>query len=347
MKKLLIGCCCLSLIFFAETFDVGLARSQDQEPVQRTVFDMAGRKVVLPHQVNRIYTDGTAMTQLILMLGGLPKLIAVLPSTQSNPWVRKIYPSIANIPASKATGANIEELVRMKPDVVTLWAGNDALQNKLESLGIATVTFNYSDPAELKQGVILMGQILGGKEVAVAREFCTYYDTNIRWVTTKTHSLSRSQKVKAYYVAANPLNTEGRDSMVTSWMGMAGGLNVASEAGIEPMVADVSMEDVIGWNPDVIIIRDAPNLKMILADERWKNINAVKKGRIYINPKGLNVWCARSADSALQPLWAAKIFHPDIFGDIDLRKEVVRFYKQFYHYELNEAELKDVLYPRD
>jgi hypothetical protein len=74
------------------------------------------------------------------------------------------------------------------------------------------------------------------------------------------------------------------------------------------------------------VCRDSATKPQILADARWSNIAAVRNHRLYVNPQGVYVWSVRSAESALQPLWAAKTFHPDLFADIDMTNEVRQSY---------------------
>lgn len=113
-----------------------------------------------------------------------------------------------------------------------------------------------------------------------------------------------------YYTAGSPLQTEGQNSIVDVWMNEGGGQNVAAMHGINtaPAFATVTREDVLKWNPDIIVCRDADTKQQILADPRWSNVTAVRNHRVYINPQGVYVWSVRSAESALQPLWAAKTF---------------------------------------
>ncbi|WP_297425441.1 hypothetical protein [Clostridium sp.] len=54
------------------------------------------------------------------------------------------------------------------------------------------------------------------------------------------------------------------------------------------------------------------------------------------------LWCVRSAEAALQPLWAAKILHLDLFSDINMDKEVKEFYIKNYNYTLSDEDLKNI-----
>ena len=73
------------------------------------------------------------------------------------------------------------------------------------------------------------------------------------------------------------------------------------------------MEQVAAWNPDVIIVGTAPNQQnrqAILDDPRWREIKAVREGKVFVNPSGAYLWDRHSAEAALQVLWAAKLLHP-------------------------------------
>jgi hypothetical protein len=47
-------------------------------------------------------------------------------------------------------------------------------------------------------------------------------------------------------------------------------------------------------------------------------------------------------EEALQIQWAAKMLHPDLFRDLDVRTEARNFYRTFFNYSLTEAELDQV-----
>jgi iron complex transport system substrate-binding protein len=96
----------------------------------------------------------------------------------------------------------------------------------------------------------------------------------------------------------------------------------------------------------VIIVGTAPNdenRRAILDDPRWREVKAVKAGRVYVNPTGAYLWDRHSAEAALQVLWAAKILHPARFADIDIHRETREFYRRFFRHALTEAELASIL----
>jgi iron complex transport system substrate-binding protein len=174
---------------------------------------------------------------------------------------------------------------------------------------------SFQNPTQLKAGVTLVADVLGGGAVARAQQFATYYDANVAQVQAKTAGFPPANQPKVYYTTGNPLQTEGQNSTVDVWMTEGGGQNVAAVNGINtaPAFATVTLENVLKWDPDIIVCRDAATKPQILADPRWTNVAAVRNHRVYTNPQGVYVWSVRSAESALQPLWAAKTFHPDLF----------------------------------
>ena len=52
------------------------------------------------------------------------------------------------------------------------------------------------------------------------------------------------------------------------------------------IVADVSMEQVVNWNPDIILMGRVATTDPVLKDSKWSAIKAVKNGKVYVNPGG-------------------------------------------------------------
>jgi iron complex transport system substrate-binding protein len=222
----------------------------------------------------------------------------------------------------------------------------DAIIKSIEDAGIPVIiTPGFTDATSLKDGLRFIAKVLGPDEEKVAEEFCTYYDRNLEMISPVTSGIPKDQRFKLYYSANNPLNTEGQGTLPQFWAETAGAVNVAAEAGIVGSFKDINIEDVIKWDPDIIVCRDFANVGAIMTDTRFADISAVKNQRVYVNPKGIFVWCVRSAEEALQILWAAKTLYPEKFPDLDVRKETRDFYEKFYNYILTEEDLNETLSP--
>ena len=126
---------------------------------------------------------------------------------------------------------------------------------------------------------------------------------------------------------------------------MAGGKSVLPD---EANMVTVTMESIVQANPDVIIIGSSGNksqvaIEKIKADPSWQSISAVKNNRIYANPTGTFPWDRYSAEEALQILWAAQLFHPERFADVDMIAKTQDFYQKYYNYNLSKENAQQIL----
>src|SRR5208337_4485068 len=105
-----------------------------------------------------------------------------------------------------------------------------------------------------------------------------------------------------------------------------GGLNAASEIGDRN--ADVPLEKIIRWNPDVIFIWGSAKYKVsdILDNPQWKHINAVKIGRVFKAPEW-STWSPRLAPVAL---WMAMRTYPELYKDINFNDCMEKFFQNVF-----------------
>ncbi|HEY6452896.1 MAG TPA: ABC transporter substrate-binding protein [Steroidobacteraceae bacterium] len=314
----------------------------------RQIIDAAGRHLTIPATVRRVADPWPANNAIVLMLGAADKLVATSEQARRQPWLRRLYPPIEQVPAAFNAGGdvNIETLVGAQPDLV-LMAYGGALPRwaaAVESFHIPIVLMSNSSLADLKQTVLMTGEVLGPREAAVAQDYVRYFNDNIRSVTRITDRLPLSARPKVLHTAsAGILTVDGRQSVIDDWIRVAGGVNAAEVVGLG---RPVTMEQVVAWNPDVIIVGTAPNQQSrqaILDDPRWREIKAVREGRVYVNPSGAYLWDRHSAEAALQVLWAAKLLHPAKFASLDVNEATRKFYARFFHYRLTDAELRSIM----
>ncbi|RKW37357.1 MAG: peptide ABC transporter substrate-binding protein, partial [Moraxella sp.] len=48
-------------------------------------------------------------------------------------------------------------------------------------------------------------------------------------------------------------------------------------------------------------------------------------------------------EEALQILWAAQLFHPERFADVDMITKTQAFYKKYYGYDLSKENAQQIL----
>jgi iron complex transport system substrate-binding protein len=108
----------------------------------------------------------------------------------------------------------------------------------------------------------------------------------------------------------------------------------------------VSIEQVLRWNPDVVMTID-PNFYTLARDHPlWRELPAIKAGRLHLAPNVPFGWIdfPPSINRLIGLRWLARILYPDAFPE-DLRPIVRDFYARCYHQTPTEAQLDGLLNP--
>lgn len=334
MKKRLILILMLSLCLLARPLDV-LAST-------KTVTDMTGQKVKIPEKVKRVADLWHANNQVVLLLGGQNKIVATTPLIKHQHWFVTVDPAIKKVTAPFAGNQiQVEELLKTKPDVVI--AVDPAQIKAARQAKIPTVNAMYHDFAGLKKSVNLTAEVLGGKAPQVAKKYNQELTHNIDLVQHQLAGVKDKPTVVHFVNATDLTKVDGRQTIVDQWISIAGGKNAIHKKGNQ---ITVTAEELIKENPDVIIVGSCSTTKARQAlqkDKQLQNLSAVKQKKVYGNPQGTFPWDRYSAEEALQVLWAAKLFHPDQMKNVNIEQATKSFYKQYYHYQLNDQQVKQIL----
>jgi iron complex transport system substrate-binding protein len=324
------------------------SRSSTAPAPTRQITDITGRPVTIPSLVTRVADPWHANNGMVLMMGAANKIVATTLQAKKQPWFRKLFPRIDQVPAAfdDAGDVNLETLIAARPDVVLMAYGGTLPKwmARADTYRIPVFLMPNTSLADLKTTARMTGEVLGPRESARAAEWIRYFDDNIRRVTAVTSRIPANERPRVLHTATGTILTiDGVKTVIDDWIAVAGGVNVATVVG---NARPVSMEQIAAWNPDVIIVGTAPNeesRRAILNDPRWSQIKAVRTGRVYVNPSGVYLWDRHSAEAALQILWVAKTLHPTRFRDLDLEQETKAFYAKFFDYALTDAEYNAIM----
>lgn len=336
LSLLILGTFILSLTFTAgcgQNQDAANVSSPKQKADTRTVVDQAGREVILPLEINRIATTWRPCTFLIYAIGAQSKLAGVDDGSTKTPFTTGVYPQIADIPhiGDKRHGINMEELIAVKPDVVCVWSGkgSDSIVKQLETQGIPTLVIIPESAEQMKEAALLLGDILDCSKQA--KEILRYYDELAEKVNKSLKEIPDAERKKVYLAGAQGiLSSCGSDFYQHYLIEKAGGINVAAE--LKGGWQSVSPEQLIAWNPDVIIAD--PYCKegmddILKVNPGLKGINAIKNNELYSFPS-IGQWTFPIPQSAMGILWLSKIMYPEQFEGLDLQKEVDNYYQNFF-----------------
>ena len=307
----------------------------------KIVTDVDGNQVNIPDRVERVADLWHANNQIVLLLGGADKLVATTTAIAANPWFAEVYPNIKNVPVlTNGETIQVEELLSQKPDAVLL--SKKSMLTEINQAGLKGVRVSFQDFDGLKKTVSITAEVLGDKAPEIAKSYIKELEGNIQFVESRIKDVKEEKRPTVLHItsSADLLKIDGGKSMIGEWIRLAGGKSVLPD--------QATMESIVEANPDVIIIGSSGNksqaaIEKIKSDPTWQSISAVKNNRIYANPTGTFPWDRYSAEEALQILWAAQLFHPEKFQDIDMVEKTQAFYKKYYGYALSKENAEQIL----
>ena len=311
----------------------------------RSITDMQGVKVSVPGKVEKIAALWNANNEIILALGGMDKVVATTDLIKNNKWFEHIYPKLKNLPAAlNGKDLQIEELVKLAPDVIIV--SNKNYQDELIKNGFSAVNLIFRDYPDMEKSIYATAEVIGTDDARKkAEKLANKIHDNSEFVTARTKSIPDAKRPKVLHLlgGANLLKIDGTNTIQNTWIKLGGGVNAINTEG---SMIEVSAEEIINANPDIIIVggNDTDTqIKKIKEHPAFSGSNAVKNGKIYGNPKGVFSWDRYGAENVLQILWAAKTIQPDLFKDVDMKVKTKEFYKEFLNHDLSDTEYGYIL----
>ena len=312
----------------------------------KIVTDVDGNQVEIADRIERVADLWHANNQIVLLLGGADKLVATTTAIAANPWFSEVYPNIKKVQVlTNGETIQVEELLSQKPDAVLL--SKKSMLTEVNQAGLKGVRVSFQDFEGLKKTVRITAEVLGDKAPEIAKSYIKELEGNIQFVESRIKDVKEEKRPTVLHITsgADLLKIDGGKSMIGEWIRLAGGKSVLPD---EANMVTVTMESIVQANPDVIIIGSSGNksqaaIEKIKSDPTWQSISAVKNNRIYANPTGTFPWDRYSAEEALQILWAAQLFHPERFADVDMIAKTQDFYQKYYNYNLSRENAQQIL----
>jgi iron complex transport system substrate-binding protein len=287
------------------------------------------------------------MTEIVSQGGGKISAAAVQNIT---PYFKQVFPDYARSNPNNFASTSVEDLIASATQVAygpsTLFSAEQ--RGQLKAAGVTYVEINnVADVAGLCESFTIIGNILGGDAVAKATEFVAYYKGALDSARQKSSSVATADKVRFLnlsYSASAYSTTNGRD-ISNEYVEAAGGINVARDyvGGAAGNSLTVDAEQIIKWNPQVIMTNSQNGRNAILNDAALRTVAAVRDQKVYVCPYGIYLWSVRSGEGAMLPLWLGTKFYPAQFADVDMSKVVKDYFNNFYHYDIPASEIETVL----
>lgn len=330
------------------------------------VVDHAGNHVEVPNKIERVVIDQIPIlsTYMAYFEGSAPNIVGYCGSfkdTISETVLKNIAPEL--LESSETVYAqsdlNIEEIIKLQPDVILYNANNTQHAEILKSSGIPAIGFatvNADTPADplerYKQWLSLLEDVFG--EDGKMDNFLAKGDEIVADVEGRIAEIPEEERPSAmifYKLADGVPQVAGKGVFGDYWLQHLGVKNVAEEA---KGFAQVSFEQIYEWNPEVMFINGPGLLKLKESDVLenkvegvdFSTIQAVKDGRVYDTTLGMWNWFTPNPDAPLVLAWLACNTYPEQFADYPLEDTIRSYYKDFYGYEVTDSELEEMVHLR-
>ena len=316
-----------------------------------TVTDATGRALVVPEKVARVFPAGPPAAILLYTLA--PDVLLGWPRANRPEECDFLLPdACTRAEVGRITGrgntANLESVIALKPDLILDVGATSAtfvsLAERVQqqtNIPYALLDGRFDAIAETYRK---LGELTGRK--ADAEKMARYAEDTIKATVGRIAAIAPSSRPRVYYA-------RGPRGLVT---GLGGSINVETiemlaqnvAGGNQGGLANVSIEQVLLWNPDIIITIDQDFAASVRSDPAWSSVKAVRDGRVHLSPKMPFGWVdfPPSVNRLIGLRWLAKILYPDKFPE-DIRAQTREFYAMFYHRTPSDAQIDHVLAGRD
>lgn len=310
--------------------------------------DMFGDKIKIK-KVDKIYASSPVVLYSLYAIDKSKIIGLNFPFNEIE--TKYIDENIKNLPViggwfGKGNTPNTEMILKENPDVILLSeTSKEQSQSKVkQSLGNTNIPFFYvktNSLSDIINSFSYLGKLTSNEQRAKQLEDYG----NLVLEDAKKIREQIKKKPKVYYAQGNNgLETECHSSIRSELIDLAGGENVHKCQATSFGKQAINFEQVLAYNPEIILVYEKEFYKKIYQDKKWQFIDAVKNKKVYFLPKGPFSWFDRPSSfmKVLGLKWLLTIFHNDIYK-IDIRTEAKEFYSLFLELKLNDIELDEIM----
>ena len=335
-------------------------QSAEQDATQETaetreITDMAGRKVTVPtaENIESVFSAGPVAAIFLYMV--VPdKLLGwnyELNDVEKSIILDK-YQDLPNFGMGDAV--NYEAVIAANPTIAinsgkindTMVSDCDALS---ESLGIPVVAVD-NELNNSAEAFRFMGELLGVEDHA---EELAQYAEQVFTDINVLSDIPEEKKVSVYFGnGEDSLETAPRGSQHAQILDAINAVNVADLELGDGSRVQISAEQLLAWDPDVIVVNGEPKADKsgnsaaedILSNPDYASLKAVQDQKVYGTPNAPFSWVDRPAgpNRLIGMRWFSALIYPE-YIKCDINEEIHKFFDLFYHVDLSDEQLQNVL----
>jgi iron complex transport system substrate-binding protein len=318
------------------------------------ITDMFGRKFTVQDKPRRVYSASPPMTYLLYaldptMLAGLNFPVREWQKTYLDKRMQAL-PVLGGWYGQSYT-PNFELVLKTKPEIILTAAVSQATRSQIGQSALKTIPIPVIDAgldrlAGYSEVILRVGRLLGREQRA--KDLAAYADRVNAEIAAFAAGIPERKRVSVYYAeGVDGLRTDGDSSRHAELIRLVGARNVHRSAMQDTMGQEmISLEKVLLYDPDVIIVLEPVFFKAVFSDPRWQRIKAVREKRVYLIPRQPFNWFDRppSFMRLLGAKWLAHTLYPATYR-IDMVRETQEFFKLFLGVDIGAAEAGRILRP--
>jgi iron complex transport system substrate-binding protein len=351
------------LVLSIPVFIMGCSSTQNQVAQTRQIVDVAGRTVTIPANPHAAATMHGPTYEMVFAMGGKDQIGVVREDHKTTyPLANLTNPDLASYKSIDGVGpntpVNIEEFLKLSPDLVLYWNLPDELK-KFEDAGIPAAVIYWSAQrpttvdgyvADEENKLKVLTDILGGDTAKKYQEWSKLFEEKVAFIQDRVSKIPQDQWPTVY------VGNSQNDDILSTW-----GQNVVWDNYFDAEVCGgkwvglngpgqfptVTKEQLLAWAPQVILVDNHGHdpdgvVQQLKTDPDYASLPAVQSSQIYRIPAGV-FFMDKGTSKVVYLEWLAQKLHPELFTDVDIVKELKSYYKEFYNYSLSDDEAQKAL----
>ncbi|HHX37444.1 MAG TPA: ABC transporter substrate-binding protein [Clostridiaceae bacterium] len=314
--------------------------------------DSTGREVELPRHISRVASGGPLAN--IMIYAVKPDVLVGWSSRPSEIAQKYIEEKYWELPEygkfySNNDNFNREALMTSNPEVIIDVGQWDEeykveLDELQEQIGIPIILIE-GELEDTPAAFCTLGELLEEPERGEALgEYC---EVVLAEAKEKTASIPEEDRVRVYYAEGE----DGLSTILSNTIHSQIYELIGAEIVVDPDSVQVqrgggtvSLEQVLAWEPDVIMFAPNSIYDDVAADPSWNALAAIQQGNYYEIPGEPYNWLGRppGPNRFIGIRWLGNLLYPDIY-EYDIEEEVKTFFELVYRYELSDEEVAELL----
>ena len=295
--------------------------------------DVIGREITLETPATKLVGTHNPTLNAAVVLGGGGKYLVGFGNKSMG---RGLYDQVVEgfdtlLEVGKGSNINMESVIASGADLVILPERHQDLVPQFEAINLPVAVILDSDESfdTIIQTMKLLGMAIGENEKA--EKVASFIISQVE--NAQTLLKDTTDKPSVIFLGSSSALSVAPGSMIQTNLIEAGG-GVNGVTGVEGLggFVDVSIEQIIAWDPDFIWVPQYATYTVedLMNDPAWSGLSAVQNNRVYMFPSNLEPWDQPTAAVALGIDWALYKLHPDLFNFETLMQNVDDFYTLVY-----------------